>query len=535
MLDIDKNLRDFQLYNKLIQLKCSEPNQLLMDILLNLTKNKLSYSNPFDHIQITKEEVKGLNIFEITDNIELLARWCDLLQYFKISVVKNCSFAYDYYMQLYTLTQKWQYAFRAFSIVKLKKGVFNDTLDKVEKDCNSVLLALNNPSPYKIMVSLIISIYNNKKDISHYVRDIEKKLHNCIVNKKYNDALYFIESLKLIGKINTEECKKQKSLILEQDADYIIANKEEKTFYPPIIDSYHKALDEIADLKDCKKEKQRLQKKLLAAQEELAKAIQIVGKCTSQKLNLKELYKQIVFDCKIDNPLSAYKAMISFPIISDSWNIFQRKESKQNSPLLYKSFSQHVKINVKGATIRIKKGDEANDEFIRRTAESVLIIYLEELIQIMHNSDNCNISEKFIHEHLIKLNNRFIPEDRILLFVQGIYLGFKGNFSLAAHILLPQMENSFRYIAQQHGIITTKLAEDIQHENTMGGIFEKLKPYTKIDIWKELNYFLVDGVGFRNEAMHGLLSRELLYHYGLYLWWLCLKIIYNTDRYFKFE
>lgn len=132
----------------------------------------------------------------------------------------------------------------------------------------------------------------------------------------------------------------------------------------------------------------------------------------------------------------------------------------------------------------------------------------------------------------MKLKSKFIPQDRIQLFAQGLYWGFKGDFSLAAHILLPQIENSFRHIAQQHGITTTKLTEVIQHENTMGGILEKLKPYMETDIWKELNHFLVDGIGFRNRAMHGLLSHEQMYHYGIYLWWLCLKMIYNTDKYF---
>lgn len=535
MIDIDRKLTDSKLSYRLRQLKCSEPDQSLLDILHRLTKDELLSLTPFDNIQITKDEIIGINIFEQTDNIELLARWCDLMQYYKIEVLNNCLLAYDYYMRVYAENKQWKYALRAFLIVKFKKGVFQDKLNEMERDFSSVLVELNYPRPYKTIVSVLISILDKEKSISHYVSDIDSKLQDCIDNKRYNDALYFVESLELIGKISTEECKKRKSLILEQDADNVVANKEENTFYPSIVGLYQKALCEISGLKDSEKEKQRLSRKLLAGQEEFAKGMQLIGQCTGQRINLQEIYDHIVFECKVDNPLSAYKAMISFPIISDSWIVSLREDSKKNYPFLHESFGKYVQSNAKGATIGIKEGDQAIDNSMRRIAESSFIEYLKVLIHIMYYFGNCDMDEKFIHEHLIKLHSKFIPQDRMLLFVQGLYFGFKGDFSLAAHVLLPQMENSFRHIAQQHGIATTKLTEDIQHENTMGGVLEKIKPHTQTDIWQELNHFLVDGVGFRNEAMHGLLSHGQIYHYGIYLWWLCLKIIHNTDRYFGFK
>lgn len=535
MIDIDKKLTASSLAYRLQQIKCTEADNSLLDILYRLMKDDLFSSTPFDDIQIVKEDVVGITISEHTNNIEIIARWSDLMQHFKIDVPRNCLLAYDYYMQVYAENKQWEYAFRAFLIVKFKKGIFKDKLSELEKDFSTVLRELNNPRPYKTIVSVLTSILNKEKFVSQYVSDIDAKLQDCIDNKRYDDAICYVETLELIGKINVEECKKRKSLILEQNADYIVANKKENTFYPSIVNLYQKALCEIASLKDCEEGKQRLSRKLLTEQEELAKGMQLIGKCTGQRINLQEIYDRIVFECKIDNPFSAYKAMMSFPIISDDWIISQREDSKKNYSFLHESFSKYVQNNVKGATIGIAEGDQAIDNSIRRIAEFLFVEYLKIFFHIIHCSGNCDIDEKFIHGYLIKLNSRFIPQDRMLLFTQGLYFGFKGDFSLAAHVLLPQIENSFRYIAQQHGIITTKLAEVIQHENTMGGILEKIKPHTETDLWQELNHFLVDGVGFRNGAMHGLLSHREIYHYGIYLWWLCLKIIYNTDRYFGFK
>lgn len=535
MLDIDKELTGHDLALRLYKLKYPEADNSLLDILYRLQEYELRSLTPFDNIQINKDDVTDITIFDHTNNTELLARWCDLMQHFKINVSENCHSAYDYYMQVYAKTKDWKYALRAFLIVKLKKGVFKNKLSEIRKDFSSVLIELNYPRPYKTLVSVLVSILNNEKDISPYVNDISSKLQKCIDNKKYDDAICYIDSLNLIGEISSEECKKRKSHILEQNADNIVANKKENTFYPSIVDLYHEALCEIANFKDCEEEKQRLSRKLLTQQEEFAKGMQLIGKYTEQSINLKEIYEHLVFECKINNPFSAYKAMIGFPIISDKWIISQREDSKENYSFLHKNFSKYVLSNAKGATIRIKEGDQAIDYSTRIIAESCLIAYLKIFIHIIHSSGNCDINDRFIHKHLIKLNSKFIPQDRLQLFVQGLYFGFKGDFSLAAHILLPQMENSFRHIAQQHDITTTKLTEAIQHENTMGGILEKIKPHTETDLWQELNHFLVDGIGFRNEAMHGLLSHAQVYHYGIYLWWLCIKIILNTDRYFGFK
>ena len=55
------------------------------------------------------------------------------------------------------------------------------------------------------------------------------------------------------------------------------------------------------------------------------------------------------------------------------------------------------------------------------------------------------------------------------------------------------------------------------------------------DLLLELNNFLVDGngVNFRNRICHGLISPIETEYYGIYLWWITLKMLYQTDKYFS--
>jgi hypothetical protein len=100
---------------------------------------------------------------------------------------------------------------------------------------------------------------------------------------------------------------------------------------------------------------------------------------------------------------------------------------------------------------------------------------------------------------------------------------------------MPQFENSFRHLAVLNSITTTNFENKMQLENILGGVLEKIKSITSPDLHDELKNFLNDAhsVNFRNELAHGLMNSVLLHHYGQYLWWLTLKLVFKTKEYFK--
>lgn len=141
-------------------------------------------------------------------------------------------------------------------------------------------------------------------------------------------------------------------------------------------------------------------------------------------------------------------------------------------------------------------------------------------------------------EHNVKLEdlsfvvvqNPFIPEERETLYVRGLLAGLREDPVVAAHLLIPQLENSLRYILKQNGFIASNLTSTmIQDEYTLNKVLDlpELKQILTEKMVFTLKSLLVERMGsnLRNEICHGLLNyNQLLMPQVLYLWWLTLHL-----------
>ena len=92
-----------------------------------------------------------------------------------------------------------------------------------------------------------------------------------------------------------------------------------------------------------------------------------------------------------------------------------------------------------------------------------------------------------------------------------------------------------------NGRNTVRLADDIQNDNTLGAILKSDNPDKMLnglcneDLILELQSFLLDGnsVNFRNRICHGLIEPAEIDFYGIYLWWLTLKMVFHTKELFS--
>ncbi|NEO13167.1 MULTISPECIES: DUF4209 domain-containing protein [unclassified Moorena] len=141
-------------------------------------------------------------------------------------------------------------------------------------------------------------------------------------------------------------------------------------------------------------------------------------------------------------------------------------------------------------------------------------------------------------EHCVRLddilfivsNSPFIPPKREYLFAKGLYAGLTGDFFTSTHILIPQIENSIRYILRQRGIITSGLDDNgIQDEFSLS----KSLAHSEItSIFEENTLFdlkclLVEHAGsnLRNHMAHGLIcDAEFRSPLMSYLWCLTLRL-----------
>lgn len=148
--------------------------------------------------------------------------------------------------------------------------------------------------------------------------------------------------------------------------------------------------------------------------------------------------------------------------------------------------------------------------------------------------------EQLIREHRVTLRdfseicayNPFVPPGREMIFAQGIYRGFTGDFTSACHLLIPQIEHSLRYLLQHRGLITSSIdSTGIQEEYSLGTLLD-MKEVEEIlgeNIVFTLNSLLNSkfGANFRHQMAHGMLdSDQFNSAAGVYIWWLVLHLLF---------
>ena len=151
---------------------------------------------------------------------------------------------------------------------------------------------------------------------------------------------------------------------------------------------------------------------------------------------------------------------------------------------------------------------------------------------------------KIKQEHHISLSDwadlfrdcPFIPPERMNAYAYGLFHGFHGDFLSAAHILIPQIENSIRYVLTNHGIETSKQMDDGTQEQDS---FKKILEYKELeaifgkDLVFDLQGLLIkkEGANLRNNLLHGLMDDDEMFNAEMvYLYWLTIHIIAVSFR-----
>ena len=137
----------------------------------------------------------------------------------------------------------------------------------------------------------------------------------------------------------------------------------------------------------------------------------------------------------------------------------------------------------------------------------------------------------------IVTNSPFVPPDRQHIFLRGLYHGFTLDFMVASSLLVPQIENSLRYVLQQQEVIVSTLdPEGIQEEYNLRNLLYKVPQVKEIfgeDLLFDLKSLLQErfGSNLRNRLAHGLVtdneyvSPTCAYAWGLVLHLCCAPLL----------
>ena len=164
------------------------------------------------------------------------------------------------------------------------------------------------------------------------------------------------------------------------------------------------------------------------------------------------------------------------------------------------------------------------------------------LINIVVHGDIWPAHEVLLQEHRLRegdfiglaSQSPIVPRGRERLFGKALYAGFDRDFTVAMHLLAPQIEHMVRFHLKNAEVKTTNLDIDgIENENglsTLIGLPEAEAVFGK-DLSFEIKALFCDALGpnLRNELAHGLLDDDSFHSiHAIYAWWMGLRLVFNT-------
>ncbi|QIT17242.1 DUF7380 domain-containing protein [Acinetobacter pittii] len=142
---------------------------------------------------------------------------------------------------------------------------------------------------------------------------------------------------------------------------------------------------------------------------------------------------------------------------------------------------------------------------------------------------NYNLTEDLLYGYI--KNNPFVPSGHEMYFIKGIIAGFRGDFLTANHLLIPQLENSLRYLLECSGEEPTILHNDgDQERESFKNLLENviLQERMSKNILDNFKILLLDKIygDQRNQLSHGYVPSSYFFQpSSIFLWWLIFHIL----------
>lgn len=133
---------------------------------------------------------------------------------------------------------------------------------------------------------------------------------------------------------------------------------------------------------------------------------------------------------------------------------------------------------------------------------------------------------------LICNHSPFIPKGHEAIFLQGFHSFFLGDMICAGSTLIPQLENSLRYVLKCNDIDTSTIESDLtQNDRAISQLLGKYRP-EMVGVFSEPIVFEIDllfnsrvGPALRHNIAHGKLSSDDFYsHEVMYACWFIFRL-----------
>lgn len=391
---------------------------------------------------------------------------------------------------------------------------------------------------------LILFILNALVSCKENVEQLEIAYNDAIVyyenEKKFDKSNSFLEGLDSLYKnnkrtIDIKNIRKRIAVNLEKIADQYDWNNSENSH--KIIHNIQSAMEmwSKVDDKNSKAERKRLAKKIEHIKKIAVQSLQVI---TSQEFdisNLIELSKKHIENSSLESYI--YKLAMLGPLKSyDSI----KEEYLQSESSFTDIFSTTIlDSNGRKKCIIPSSLNASNKEMysiVEHKASQYYMFFADVAVKnfVILSKGKFNFSKENL-SFLVE-DNLFVPEDRKQSFLMGIVAGFNLDLVTAMHVLMPQIENSIRCLAQECGAVVYKTEKNgVEECLSLDAILrsdEVVECFDDAFLFNLRLFFTSDyGFGMRQTVCHGLYSdNELQSSHSLAVWWFVLRICCMYSR-----
>lgn len=530
---IPDNLYDTALLSYLHPMRFSTEDEKQAIVLLHKICSA-NLSDAYDYNQIKdliltdeEQEIVLYNEWNCSDNLEVRARCNDVLCRFEKDKRPIKTKASDSYLKAYKTFGEIEFLIRSITVRNFK--VIN-TPGFLSEIINVICQKFEHPFWINKVIESLEKSYSIE-DMNAIKEFVEKEKLKSRSENKYDVEREYIKASFSLKAIQKHSYHKEMALSYESEADAISNNKKHNTFYPTLVDIYQNAYNEIFEIKDHETEiYSRIKDKLLHEKTVFIDMLSTYG--VKSKLEIPKVIIQNIEDrlsqVFISNFIDTINLMRSVPFIE--MGIIEKYISCKNASEVLDSFSARTQLNEKGNVVGFAD--------CKKSIRTVAHVYFRQItmyrlysISALHRWSNIQSKESIVYQYLKQYKPQFIEEDNLIFWTKGITAALDSDFIPASYILMPQLEHALHNIAEEKLGNITSLEKKRQEVPTLGSILPMLKGIIKEEILFELDSFLQSGidVNFRNNLLHGLLTPYEVEKYGLYLWWICLKLYFDYN------
>ena len=523
----------------------------LLEIITSMMFDPSSKTNPFSSVwgmpdPLSSFSENNLNVLnEIVNDVkdaEMRARIADIL-WIRIRDYRHAELGIDSYLQSASILEH--------------ANEWNEYIDRIERAFRLVMLLGRKHKCFDMVIQRIIDDldkYDSESTVHMY---IPRYLMSFLLEVPTGDAKKYSElSEKMATRIESYEDFNEVRSYWEIKAKWHKYDKDtenERAALKKAAETYareaagagssliathyqQKAIEAYRKIGGEKEHVDRLHKDLLQFQEKLTEEMETTS--FHSEVDLGDLIKDSINKVKgksLNDSLFVFSLMVrSQPVAELREQVMKEAEKNPIHHLV-----SAVTVNEKGKQVLPSESMFSDDKAEREIAirqnmfkQSYFYhnLHAEFIIEPIRKQINLDHNARLDDFLQIVNNNPFVPEGREILYARGLKAGMDGDFVVAAHLLIPQIEHTMRYILAQKDVITSGIdSEGVQNEYDLNKTLynPEIKKCFREDIFFDLQGLLVESAGanLRNRMAHGLMPHDSFYSMRVtFLWYLVLQL-----------